>query len=57
MTTPSTFTGTHTSVCSPGIAAMKVGSWVTSAMTSVRPLRTTRPITPVSVVNPSDTWK
>ncbi|MCU1602369.1 MAG: hypothetical protein JWO22_3078 [Frankiales bacterium] len=36
---------------------MNVGSVVTSWMTSARPVLTTRPVTPVEGVKPSETWK
>jgi hypothetical protein len=50
-------TGTQTSARRPGMAAMNAGSSVTSGMICGRPVLTTRPMTPVAGVNPSDTWK
>lgn len=56
-TCPCTQTGTQASATSPGIAAMKSGSRRTSSSTTGSPVRTTRPMIPVSVLKPSTTWK
>ena len=56
-TSPKTRTGMHASASRPDVAATKAGSAVTSSSTAATPLLTTRPMTPVEVVKPSETWK